>query len=742
MDEKIYLCLFFLPLLDAATSKYCIKESSDWWVCNYVPADIPPGITKVKLIDFYSNNGITQINNSHFQSENWRQVKRLELLDDTVGAGELHLMTSCFGGLRRLLELKIFIIDYINHFDPGLFLKLDNVQTLDLSGCTRLDLRRVLPALTGSEKLPRLEKLLLSNVGASIYPSSFDMSFTRALKGKNITHLDVSRSQIAMFNITSCTKDLKQLKVLNVSYSTVSETYHKGTEVSDVLHIDMLDVSYAVAPKSLINGPIGKLVLSNYTIENIDSRNHLNKVFAVETINASAVVSELNSIWIEKCKMFIDKPVSWHTKYLVARYNNLKRLDVAMQCEKYKLRNFEHLDIANNGLEFLHSSVFKCLPNLSKVDLSNNHLHKMAEEDEKSFGKLVHPLSALRFLSLSSNGLETIASKFFENNLKLEQIDLSGNRLRHVTFKIDSLKKLRFLNLNSNHIQILDGNSLNILNSIHPDSNIMDSRTVLLLENNPFSCSECKTKDSIQWLYVTTLYNLTQYNLLCENEAGENVKIDGGSVKQVQKICTRKKVITSLSIVAGVLVLIMSVSAFFVYKRRKYLKMRKIKDAVLQNLIEGQGQFEFVTFLSFSSDDKDFVDLYIYNQLNENLRIMTGTDRNLVCVGDEYLRPGFLVLDETARCIERASVMIAVVSNSYCDSPFCHNELDQAYRLNKPIVLMLKDHVDENLMMPIMKALFKNNVRILWGIENGEYVLKTTWENVCTSILDLIANRM
>ena len=117
---------------------------------------------------------------------------------------------------------------------------------------------------------------------------------------------------------------------------------------------------------------------------------------------------------------------------------------------------------------------------------------------------------------------------------------------------------------------------------------------------------------------------------------------------------------------------------------------------------------------------------------------MTGIDRNLVCTGDLYLRPGFMILEETTLCIERASVFVVVVSDNYNSSNYCNNELDMAYHLNKPIVLFIKGIVDESLMRPTMQVLFKSNVRVLWDLENQEYNMKTTWQNVCASVLDLI----
>jgi hypothetical protein len=54
----------------------------------------------------------------------------------------------------------------------------------------------------------------------------------------------------------------------------------------------------------------------------------------------------------------------------------------------------------------------------------------------------------------------------------------------------------------------------------------------------------------------------------------------------------------------------------------------------------------------------------------------------------------------------------------------------------KPIVLMILGNVEEELMMPSLKSLYRRNVRILWKIDNNDFVLSTTWGNICNSLLE------
>ena len=52
---------------------------------------------------------------------------------------------------------------------------------------------------------------------------------------------------------------------------------------------------------------------------------------------------------------------------------------------------------------------------------------------------------------------------------------------------------------------------------------------------------------------------------------------------------------------------------------------------------------------------------------------------------------------------------------------------------------MLKEACAEELMSPLLKEMFNRNTRIIWLGNDGicEFSLKTTWENICESYLQL-----
>ncbi|XP_045170933.2 toll-like receptor 1 [Mercenaria mercenaria] len=738
MAFELIVLLMLIKLSIIVSLKEYYDTMNTTLKCNYIPKDIPNGISFVHILDFKEQNQIFEVNSSHFETDNWRRVKSLELTY-TVSEyiSSIILKSKCFHGLKTLQELHIHLMTGIK-LDPNAFTGLDTLKLLDMSGCVRLSLTALVRSINGKGILPSLENLNVSYLNLYREPNKFGTKLAQALQDKNVTSLDFSYTRISEINLTALLNSMKHLKNVNISHCTVSHvTIDKSTDVCKFMHLHVLDFSHT---RLLWDIP-SQIKIYNKIWHSSDLSDDSNYILSPKVVNFSSIsISGSGQLWIINSTGQVNIPLEWHSQELILRQNNIKYLDIQMQCNIYAAFTFKHIDLAENGLEFLHPSMTACFPNLERIDLSRNQLYKMVQEHHMFFKQLYVSLHHLKMIKLSTNFLTSIPKDTFIQNYDLEKIDLSHNNLGQVTFTLQHLKKLKVLDLRNNRIKILNGISMNNLESMNTRvPKLGDIRTSVQLESNPISCSKCEAKTFISWLTSTKSVDIPTSNLRCITESGSTQNINYRTPELVQGICNKKTVIISISTSVGLIAFIAVVTVTITYKCKKWARNKAKRMKFLMNLHAGQGQYEFAAFLSHSSDDTDFVENYLLDKLNENLQLMTGIDRNLVCTGDAYLRPGFLILDEAARCIERASAFIVVVSDSYCTSAYCHNEIDLANRLNKPIILMIKGHVDENLMMPTMKMLFKSNVRVLWTLENNEYILKTTWENVCASVLDLIA---
>ena len=122
----------------------------------------------------------------------------------------------------------------------------------------------------------------------------------------------------------------------------------------------------------------------------------------------------------------------------------------------------------------------------------------------------------------------------------------------------------------------------------------------------------------------------------------------------------------------------------------------------------------------------------------DHLHELTGLDRELVCNADMHFHPAKTILSEIFRCVGQSEVFVAVVSKNYCESRYCRYEIEHAHLLERPIILVFKEHVPEENMNLICKEVFQTFTRVQFVYENEQPVLKPGWQQLCDSILQLV----
>ncbi|XP_045215724.2 toll-like receptor 10 [Mercenaria mercenaria] len=733
-------CLNIVLLLAGIAATSCTEDS--YWCkplvggtlqCNHFPNEILAGISEVKIVEFMEQYNEVIVNSSCFESETWSKVTHLTLDDRSVDNGDriLKFQAKCFIQLDVLQELHVHVARQIR-LEPDAFLGLNFTKVLDFSECGRLSLGELSSAI-GSANIKSLERLEISSIGTRNGAFEINRDFFEALANTNIKHIDMSKNVVTQFRPFQLHL-LEKLEVLNLSNSPITDislnynnsvkhsTLYKSLKVLDLSHINLPRFEFLIEDSVQF--------IDVFRVSHISY--FLEQVFSIRSINGSGILKQTLEIRI--LNFTVANDIQWLLQEINLSKNNLIRLDVQIYCGNHTANRITMIDLAENNLEFLHPSILSFMPRIETLDLSNNLLNKMMDESDILFENLLSSLLQLKSISLSANNLLAIPKNMFVKNVDLETVDLSSNSISQVTFTLSHAKKLKFLDLRNNEIKFIDETSIELLNSISTEK---CPEAIVNLQDNPVSCSECKSERFLTWLLQTKIINPSKVKCIGEN--GNRIKVTNAAIELVQQICERQKVLIATSVSAGTFVLLVIIFITFVYKRWTQIRKKRNRKSVLQLLQNGQGKFEFVAFLSYSSSDEEFVESNVYYSLRDNLKLQTGIQRELVCSGDRFLRPGFFVLDETIRCIEKSAVIIIVLSNDFCTSNYCHNELEQAIQLQRPIILMIKGTVDEELMKPRLKLLYKENVRILWTEQNGQYVLKTTWENVCSSVLDLIA---
>ncbi|KAL4218717.1 Toll-like receptor 7 [Mactra antiquata] len=738
--------IFPIPIGAIEVNTSC-SLSRKTFTCNYVPKDIPDGVQSVHIKDLMLETEDFDVNDGLFQSSSWKNVKYLSFFDHSEI--KFYLKERAFTSLTELKGLHIDSESRIQ-IDPNALLGLNNLNILDFSGCIRLNFDILMNALNGSEKVPNLEKLKLSTVQYSLFGLNIDRKFSRSLLGKPVKILDLSMTHMSVLDFGILT-DMDHLKVLNLSRAILSQHVRYDNLTPAKFNDLVLDFSYLTSPKLIIpyhSQTYANINISFSVLRYLDLHDRA-VLFYPGILNLTGILDGPD-IKLYNINIWNDQNFKTFTKQLIMNENKIHRFDVTFECDHFDFSSLELLALAENGLEYFHPSFLTCLRSLEHLDLSVNNLNAMQEENAQLFGQVLNSSDRLKYINLASNQLVDIPNDFFEGSKNLVTINLAGNKLTQVHFKLHHLQLLSFIDLSDNDIKILDSMTMKQLDAMRIDlePNIVNTNTKKIassirytssirkvrLKGNPFTCDTCETLSSIRWLVSTTITEPSPDELTCKGEDDTNISLTD-AVVAVQGICERKLKIIVATITSVVASSICVGVVLFIYFRRKRAQKKRRRYDIIQLLRQANGHF--AVFLSFCNEDEIFATENVIGPLNEGLQQLVGTERDLVCRGDSAFRLGQYVHNESLRCIDKSAVFLCIVSNSYCNSRYCVEEFDQATQSAKPVILMMKGDVDIDLMTPAMQLLFRNHVRMLWEEHDGQYRLKTSWENVCESIIDI-----
>lgn len=196
-----------------------------------------------------------------FRSENWSLIKYLELRDDWIYS-KIKLKENCFSALKRLEELSFNIGGKQFEFKPGAFRGLESVTTLNLRDCVRMDIGNLTAVFDRKDELPNITKLSLDRMNSFIGSVTLNEQFCKSVLPRQINVFDCTNLQVRDINFCFI-NNFKKHVFFNMSSTTVLELHWRGMTQSDLQHVRVLDFSYIIPPKSILNIPPTKLVFNN-----------------------------------------------------------------------------------------------------------------------------------------------------------------------------------------------------------------------------------------------------------------------------------------------------------------------------------------------------------------------------------------------------------------------------------------------------------------------------------------------
>jgi Leucine-rich repeat (LRR) protein len=311
----------------------------------------------------------------------------------------------------------------INNFE-GIKIKFGRITSIKLDS---LKMEGTVPA--SFNRLWDMDTVILSN-------NNIDMDVQSLRNFKNLTHLDIHRT-----NINSLPEliDAKELKTLDASFSNIST--HKDSKLAVLPNIEKIDLSnnsFDIAPSlSFSSNKIKEIKLANNNIDNVEI-------------------------------------------FFYSNFDSLKSLDIsnnriANDIETLKMPQIEYLNISDNNISNFNLSDASKLKELhvhnnklSEIPIGPNLTHIVAYNNEINSADL-SSLKDIEILNLAWNNLDSIK---LDNLYKIRGVILNNNKLTKISFnnifnQHNTLEKVHLHNnnLDSLPIEFLSANFISVQNN-------------------------------------------------------------------------------------------------------------------------------------------------------------------------------------------------------------------------------------------------------------------------------------
>ncbi|KAL3888228.1 hypothetical protein ACJMK2_000603 [Sinanodonta woodiana] len=760
----VWNVILFLSIL-LTVSPICEANSNctvngNHYICSSIdsqtdfPLVLPTNVRKVTLM------GTNELDESflarRFNSQKWANVSDLSILEFT---NMKHIKEEFLAGLEQLKFLSISSCTNFDEIDKDIFCSTPNIEALHLDENTRLRISVVEAALI--DKLNNLRYLSLIGIQAIEQHIVLGDNFMRALRGKNLTYLDISRVP-AIFIPNDVTMLFTNLKYLNLSYSKPVWPHDMKVNMNlSSLNINVFDltgVQYSMLKYWINDGELpSKLAdIPKATYMYIQGVNNQNN-----QISFNARYS------FENCGIKVPK-------MLDISKNSFKHLNISF-IGNCRLHELETLNLASNNMDYISPNLLNILPSLKIIDLSNNQLIKMQDMDD--FSNMFSENKDLEIVFLRNNHFTVIKPNVFIFNSKLRIIDLSENELAYFNINLINAENLTLINLRWNKLKSLSASMMEQFETIlwkqkaehnnityvttvlikqFQDNNLIgrqyrygynaseekkfeESHSVIqqyvminILENQ-FMC-DCDTLVFLEWLLFTNIDIVNKKVLSCKY--GNNEKFVNNELLQIVQTDCRLAITISVGVASSIAIIISIFTiAITIRLRRKLDRRNQDLEHLKQEILQENTNFEFLIFLSYCSRDAQIVDDNILPSLNRCLRETFNTGRDLVCTGEDSFVPGMRIIEEIHRCINECLVVIPVITPAFLESEWSQAECIAAVERHKKVVILMKKHTDTSKAIATIRNLIGQYTRGSWSDNEGVFDIRPSWNTICEGII-------
>ena len=645
--------------------------------------------TKLRKLGIYS----VFFNSNHtFTNDTFEPFKNISL-------NELTIRVSCLKGVQ-----------------PLAFYHLPELRSLEISRVrVGISIADFYPALIGLQNT-KLERLKLSDFIPQTFNRVFlNDSFCENLVLPHLTDLQIVRT--LLYNIkserdTGCFSGLTNLKRLNLSLNYLTFSLKDSKLYSELQRISIpieLDISHQNEK-------------SHYGEFSIFSKGVLVLRFSpkLTKLDMSSIMNSDNDLPVTLEIGFMPS-----LEYLIFRNNFVRVLKNVTVFGNTTSASFK-IDLSRNSMVSFARSFDHIINNkgfrVVSLLLSENRL---GEELGENGQRVFKYFKDVRELDLSLNNIKTLPDLIFKNNAGLEYLYFNKNSLSLINFQISHMRNLQSLDLSENMLSRID---IQFQSQIETIIAFRSKNLTINLLGNPFECS-CQTRQFLGWLYQRqSMFSFYEnYTCIYNNApfAFENMTV---MLELLDYQCSQNLALKVSASLLAFLIVVIAVSVFL-YRHKwdvrffclKYVTNRK----AYQEFEESEEEYEYDAFVSFHSDDQDWV----WNELHENLgrtEDNVETDDHLrfrLCIHERDFVPGGLIEENILRSIESSMKTIVVLSRNFLQSVWCEFELQIARRecikrgRDLIIAVMLEPLPGDIRISSSVERLIRKNTYIEWPTE-------------------------
>ena len=193
-----------------------------------------------------------------------------------------------------------------------------------------------------------------------------------------------------------------------------------------------------------------------------------------------------------------------------------------------------------------------------------------------------------------------------------------------------------------------------------------------------------------------------------------------------------------IGVSSGLLAFLIFVIALsvFLYRHKwdvRFFCLRYVTNRKAYQEIEGSEEgYEYDAFVSFHSDDQDWVWNELHENLDSKIEEVEETDdqpRFRLCIHERDFVPGGLIEENILRSIESSRKTIVVLSRNFLQSVWCEFELQIARKeciergRDLIIAVMLEPLLADIKISRSVERLIRKNTYIEWPLEPSERIL-------------------